>query len=106
MLTDTMLYAWAIPAAGLRGGPDHTWVTTYDCHKNDFKLISDVVAAKQSFWFCWGEYHPKCRARGELERGKGNVGLAECLVLANVPSKPNVPARGTIFTYGVDGVCH
>lgn len=34
------------------------------------------------------------------------MALAKCLVAPNIPCPNNPPAQGTIFTYGVDGVCH
>ena len=32
--------------------------------------------------------------------------LAKCLVAPNANSQTVAAARGTIFTYGIDGVCH
>jgi nucleoid DNA-binding protein len=102
----TLLFAWAVPAAGLAGGPDHTWVSTFDCTGHDYKSIDNVKAAGELFWFSWGDFHRKCRAGGDLGKALGDQELAQCLVLANVPSQSQQNACGTIFRYGIDGVCH
>lgn len=97
------LYAWATPAF-VRGAPvDHTWVTTYDNGANPLPNIQAVIAAKEDFWFCWGSFHAQGRGLGSAN---GDLNLARCLVVSNADCANVYAARGTIFTYGVDGVCH
>ena len=109
-LSTITLYAWAVPAF-INGSPvDHTWVTSFDNRKSAYPNINAVLAAKQDYWFCWGSYHPKGGIPGIPDgflgsRG-GNLSLAKCLVTPNADSRHNTGARGTVFTYGVDGVCH
>jgi hypothetical protein len=104
------LYAWSVPAF-VSGSPvDHTWVTTFDNQQNNYPNVAAVVAAGQNYWFCWGSYHARGgtpgNPSGALGHKNGNLALAKCLVSSNADSR-NVPAaRGTIFVYGVDGVCH
>lgn len=110
MATTTTLYAWATPAF-VNGSPvDHTWVTTYDNTKFNYPAIGDVIAAKKFYWFCWGSYHPAGgtpgNPTGALGYQRGSLALASCLVTPNADSRTVPGARGTIFTYGVDGVCH
>lgn len=106
MSTEAEFYAWAVPSLRLKGLPDHTWVTDFDSRKNVYKNIADVIAAKRWFWYCWGDFHPRCRPKGALGQSNGNLGLAQCLVLPNAISRTDVRAQGTIFRYGIDGVCH
>lgn len=106
----TIFYAWVVPAY-ISGSPvDHTWVTSYDNRVNPYPDIAAVKKAGQSNWYCWGSFHPKGGAPthpdGFIGSQAGNGSLASCLVEANLPSNGNPPAQGTIFTYGVDGVCH
>lgn len=103
MASPTLLYAWATPAF-VEGSPvDHTWVTSYDNNANPYPNLAAVVAAKEDYWFCWGSFHAQGRTLGSQ---LGDVVLARCLVQSNADSSTTFPARGTIFTYGVDGVCH
>lgn len=106
----TTLYAWAVPAFTTGSPVDHTWVTTYDNRTQIFQTDAAVSAAGQSYWYCWGSFHPTGGAPGNptgfLGDQNGNLALAQCLVLANADSATTPAARGTIFTYGVDGVCH
>lgn len=103
-------YAWCCPAYTTGSPVDHTWVTTYDnrvtCHPD----IKSVVQAGQDFWFSWGVFHDKGgtpkNATGFLCSPAGNLGLARCLVKPNVDCHSDQQAKGTIFQYGVDGVCH
>ena len=99
-------YVWGTPASRVKGAPDHTWVTTFDCRTSNFKSIGDVVKAKDYYWFCWGIYHRNCRVRGDLAQKEGDLTLAKCLALPNVRSHADIAAQGTIFRYGIDGVCH
>lgn len=100
------LYAWARPLRGLAGNPDHTWVSTFDCRVGKWPSIDEVERANEFYWYCWGDYHPNCRAKGDLAAGPANIALAKCLVTANVPSKSGAGAEGSIFRYGFHGVCH
>ena len=43
---------------------------------------------------------------GALGSQAGNLALARCLVQSNADSRSAPAARGTIYVYGVDGVCH
>jgi hypothetical protein len=104
------LYAWALPAL-FGGSPvDHTWVTDFDPRIKSYPTINDVIAASANNWFCWGSYHQKGGtpqyADGFLGSIAADFSLATCLVTSNLPSSGNPPAQGTIFHYGVDGVCH
>ncbi|MBL8589844.1 MAG: hypothetical protein JNK46_15030 [Methylobacteriaceae bacterium] len=107
---NTTLYAWAAPAF-VSGAPvDHTWVTDYDNRSVAHGNVGQVVAAGAHYWFCWGSFHSTggtpAIANGLLLSRKGNLPTAICLVLPNADSRLAAPARGTIFSYGVDGVCH
>lgn len=108
MTTSILLYAWANPVSGTVW--DHTWVTTYDNRSNDYKTIGKVIAAGLDYWFCWGDYHPSGSTpdhpNGFLGAMTGDLGIARCLCQSNAPSKTHTPTCGTIFVYGVDGVCH
>lgn len=110
MNSKTTLYAWATPAY-VSGSPvDHTWVTTYDNRTNSIHSINAVIAANEDCWYCWGGFHAHGgtpgNPTGALGQQAGNLAIARCLVLSNVDSNAAPAARGTIFTYGVDGVCH
>jgi hypothetical protein len=104
------LYAWAVPAFTADSPVDHTWVTTYDNRTNAYPNDQAVAAAGQFYWYCWGAFHVQGgtpgNPRGFLGRKAGDLALARCLVTANADSRTVPAARGTIFTYGVDGVCH
>ncbi len=96
----TILYAWARPAFFSQSPVDHTWVTNYDNHLDQNPNDSD-------YWYCWGDFHtPNSPAPRLLGNQNGTLDLARCLVQSNVPSTTNIDARGTIFSYGKDGVCH
>lgn len=97
------MYAWATPAF-VNGSPvDHTWVTTFDNNQQNYVDENAVIVAGEDYWFCWGSYHPTGTGLGNQP---GNLPFATCLVVPNVDSNTSHAARGTIFTYGVDGVCH
>src|SRR5262249_2002666 len=110
MATTTTLYAWAVPAFFSEAPVDHTWVTTYDNRLNPYATIQDVINANQSYWYCWGDFHAKGGTPGNPNgvrvQQAGDLKLATCLVAPNLDSRWNYPARGTIFVYGIDGVCH
>lgn len=106
----TFLFAWVVPAY-VSGSPvDHTWVTTYDSRVVPYPTIEAVVEARQNNWYCWGDFHPKggtpANPTGFIGSQGCNPALASCLVQPNVPSSGHPAAQGTIFTYGIDGVCH
>jgi hypothetical protein len=106
----TIIYAWATPAF-VEGSPvDHTWVTTYDNRQHAYPNDQAVVAAGASYWYCWGDFHPSAGTpespSGALGQKAGDLAIAGCLVAPNADSRVMTAARGTIFTYGVDGVCH
>jgi len=103
------LHAWAAPIQGA-GFADHTWVTGYDNRVRDFPKIDDVVAAGEDCWYCWGIYRPRGGTPlipdGHLAGRGADRQLARCLVRENEDCRVSLPARGTIFRYSVDGVCH
>jgi hypothetical protein len=69
-----------------------------------------VAAAGEFYWYCWGSFHPTggtpANPSGFLGTQVGDLAIAQCLVLPNADSRHVAAARGTIFTYGIDGVCH
>lgn len=89
---------------------DHTWVTTYDNQIHHYNNAAAVAAAGKDYWFCWGSYHRvggvPGNPTGSLGSQTGSVALARCLVQSNADSRTVPAARGTVFVYGVDGVCH
>jgi hypothetical protein len=103
------LFAWAVPAwpGALI---DHTWVTTYDNRKTPYSKVSEVAKAGEFYWYCWGSFDKTGGSpgipNGYLGKQSGDLGLARCLVQANVTCQESPPARGTIFIYGLNGVCH
>lgn len=106
----TTLFAWAVPAFAPNSPVDHTWVTTYDNRVNTYADIQGVIAAGELYWYCWGSFHASGgtpnNPTGFLGQQSANLALAQCLVQPNADSLTVPAARGTIFTYGVDGVCH
>lgn len=108
--TETILFAWAVPAFTANAPVDHTWVTTYDARVTPYSSIEEVATAGESYWYCWGSFHAAGgtpnNPTGFLGQQSGNLALAQCLVDPNADSRTVPAARGTIFTYGVDGVCH
>jgi len=104
------LYAWAIPAFTTGSPVDHTWITTYDNRSNPIANIQQVIAAKQFNWYCWGDFHVQggtpANVSGFLGERDGDLTQARCLVEPNANSLQAEPARGTIFRYGREGVCH
>jgi hypothetical protein len=105
-----LFYAWTVPAFTTGSPVDHTWVTTYDNRVTPYPNDAAVAAANESYWYCWGSFHPTggtpAIPDGFIGSQSGNLALAQCLVQANADSRTVPAARGTIFTYGVDGVCH
>ena len=108
--SETILQAWAVPAWFSESPFDHTWVTDFDNRTAPYATIADVVAAGKNNWFCWGDFHPNGGAPdlpdGSLGSIAADMKIATCLVEPNVVTIGNPPAQGTIFHYGVDGVCH
>ena len=106
----TTLYAWAIPAFYSEAPVDHTWVSDYDNRVDAYATIGAVVAAGANYWFCWGSFHQWGSSAhhpgGSLGIAAGDLAQASCLCTPNVASNTNPLACGTIYTYGVDGVCH
>src|SRR5271166_2982783 len=106
----TRLYAWAAPAFTTGSPVDHTWVTTYDNRINPYPDERAVVVAGQFYWYCWGDFHSQggtpANPDGLLGQQDGDLALAKCLVTPNADSRTVPAARGTIFTYGIDGMCH
>ena len=104
------LYAWAVPAFFQGSVVDHTWVTTYDSRSTVYSTIADVLAANQHYWYSWGSFHAKGGtpqlSTGFLASGPANLPYAVCLCKPDVSSNVDPAARGTIFNYGRDGVCH
>ncbi len=103
-------YSWVVPAYETGSPVDHTWVTTYDNRLTPYPDDAAVIAAKRDYWFCWGSFHPSGGIPGNptgfLDSQAGQLALARCLVTPNADSAKVAGARGTIFTYGIDGVCH
>lgn len=105
------IFAWSVPYSMIRrrqAGPrelavDHTWVSTYDGDQ-DLASIESVIKRGHYFWYCWGVFYP-C-INGRLLQANGPISKAVCLVKPNVPSELDQRACGTIFRYGVHGVCH
>lgn len=109
-MAGSKLYAWATPAF-VSGAPvDHTWVTDYDNRTNAPSSIGAVVAGGAHYWYCWGSFHATgatpSAPDGLLTSKAGSLAMAICLVQPNADSRLVAGARGTIFSYGVDGVCH
>lgn len=105
-----ILFAWATPAF-VPGSPvDHTWVTDFDNRITPYPTVSAVAAAGKHNWFCWGSYHAAggtpVLADGLLLSHAGMLATAICLVQPNADSRHVAGAQGTIFSYGLDGVCH
>ncbi|MBI5113855.1 MAG: hypothetical protein HZA68_17955 [Rhodovulum sp.] len=104
------LYAWAVPAFVAGSPVDHTWVTTYDNRQTAYPNDQAVAQAGQDYWYCWGGFHPTGgtppNPTGFLGQQSGDLALARCYVRSNADSRQVPAARGTIFQYGVDGVCH
>ncbi|MCD4502390.1 hypothetical protein [Chromobacterium vaccinii] len=105
-----ILYAWACPAF-IEGFPmDHTWVTSYDNRVLKYKDIAEVIRNNGLYWFCWGDFHPKGERHekdtGFLGSANGDYNYSSCICAPNLDSRQHAEARGTIYYYGVDGVCH
>ena len=104
------LFVWARPIS-LPGIPwDHTWVTTYDNRNFAYPNIQAIVAAGESYWYAWGDFHA---AGGTPENTSGFLGhqpgvlvAAKCISTPNVDCRSVPSARGCIFSFGIDGVCH
>lgn len=99
----TILYAWVHPLS-FDKDLDHTWVTDY-APPPIYDSISAVEAAGKNYWYCWGIYHPEGQSptypKGAIGNSPGNLPYSLCICDSNDDS-----AHGTIFVYGIDGVCH
>lgn len=102
----TTLYAWRTPAYWSSSPVDHTWVTTYDNQANPYPNVGAVTGAGEGYFYCWGSFHQVGNPPNMVRSAVGDRAMAECLVKPNVSSDDDRAARGTIYTYGVDGVCH
>ena len=104
------LLAWVTPAFTSGSPVDHTWVTTYDSRTTKYETIADVIAAGQYNFYCWGDFHPVGKSDSHLGGligfANADLGIAACICKPNLDSRSNSEARGTIFIYGIDGVCH
>src|ERR1700733_2279711 len=97
------MWAWSTPAFFSGSPVDHTWVTTYDNGVTVYANDTQVAAAGEDYWYCWGSFHPTGTPLGSQQ---GDYIIARCLVKSNADSTTDKAARGTIFVYGIDGVCH
>lgn len=97
------LYAWAASAL-FEGVPvDHTWVTTFDLRRNQYEDEKAIYGSEDLYWYCYG----LLRLRGRFLGSKnGAKSFSTCLVQPNVRSDHSDRAKGTIFRYARDGVCH
>lgn len=103
------LYAWVNPLS-FTSELDHTWVTTYDTRKFPYSSLAEVIEAGEKCWLCWGIFHPtgstSQQPDGYLFETEADIDLSSCLVTPNAASQDDDGAKGTIFLYGIDGVCH
>jgi nucleoid DNA-binding protein len=110
MASEVRFFAWAAPANDMNVLPDHTWVTTYDSRVNSYENIKKVVGANEHFWYCWGNFRSKAGTPGNLDGALGDrlgdLAEALCLVKPDAHCIAVTGARGTIFRYGWNGVCH
>ncbi|WP_233800337.1 hypothetical protein [Paraburkholderia sp. HP33-1] len=104
------LFAWSVPAYFRGSVVDHTWVTTYDSRLKIYPALADVLTAGEHYWYNWGSFHAQggtpVSKDGFLASAGANLLYAGCLCRPDVDSNINAAARGTIFSYGRDGVCH
>jgi hypothetical protein len=103
MARKAKFFAWAAPASGIGRLADHTWVTTYDSRTTVDDGIKSIIAANEHFWYCWGIFRSKGKA---LDDRLGDLDEALCLVQPDATCRLESAARGTIFSYGYNGVCH
>lgn len=105
------LWAWATPTPYADSPIDHTWVTDYDNRiDKPPQDIAEVIGASANYWFCWGAFHERGDSpqvpQGYLGSSAGTSALANCLVTSNAPSAARKSTSGTIYLYGIEGVCH
>ncbi|MFS2107754.1 hypothetical protein [Ralstonia sp. Ralssp135] len=98
------LYAWTTPAFFKDSIVDHTWVTAYDNRVTPYSSIDAVVEASSDYWYSWGSFHPAGTAL--IAQGTASLEAATYLCEPNADSRNDRAAAGTIFVYGIDGVCH
>lgn len=103
------LWAWTTPAWFKDNVLDHTWVTNYDNRLISRPSAIGELKDGQLYWFCWGDFH----AIGDGDTGGllrsqdvSRLDVCQALVAPDLPSADNPCAQGTIFHYGIDGVCH
>lgn len=105
-----ILYAWAKPAFNEAFPWDHTWVTDYDNRVVSYPDIASVALAGKRNWYCWGDYHniggTPSHPDGFIGGADGVIATANCICEPNLISRGNPSAKGTIFRYGIHGVCH
>ncbi|MBC8748045.1 hypothetical protein OKW43_003768 [Paraburkholderia sp. WC7.3g] len=104
------LFAWTAPAYFQESAVDHTWVTTYDSRVKIYPALADVLIAGEHYWYSWGSFHARggtpASADGFLASAGANLPYASCLCRPDVDPNIEPAGRGTIFSYGRDGVCH
>ncbi|MEP6884881.1 MAG: hypothetical protein ABJC66_09040 [Gammaproteobacteria bacterium] len=105
----TTLWAWVSKLRFLKW--DHTWITTDDNRVAARPTtIGQVITAGEDYWYCWGDFHKDgitpAHPDGSIGSRLGDLALARCICQSNLDSRGNPPAQGTIFSYGIDGVCH
>ncbi|APA85431.1 hypothetical protein BJG93_08600 [Paraburkholderia sprentiae WSM5005] len=104
------LFAWTVPAYFKGSVVDHTWVTTYDSRAKIYPALADVLIAGEHYWYSWGGFHARggttVSADGFLASAGADLLYASCLCQPDVDSNLDPAARGTLFSYGRDGVCH
>ena len=94
------LYAWARPLS-FTNLLDHTWVTDYE-PASQYSDITKVEDAGKNCWYCWGTFHDDdYRPIGSIE---GNLDQSSCIAVPNVAK--GRASHGTIYRYGINGVCH
>ena len=98
------LYAWVHPLT-IDPDLDHTWVTNYE--PPPIYASPGDLPAGALYWYCWGIYHPSGQGGtgpnepGGIGEAPGDLALSSCLCSPNDSS-----AHGSVFIYGIDGVCH
>lgn len=98
------LYAWVHPLS-FDSNLDHTWVTNYE--PPPFYDTPGDLPAGALYWYCWGIYHPAGEGGtgpnepGGIGEAPGDLAFSSCICSPN-----DSHAHGSIFIYGIDGVCH
>jgi hypothetical protein len=101
----TQLYAWRRPAVFQNDVLiDHTYVTDYSPF-NKYLTIDDVIKAGAHFWYCWGDFNMKTKDQSLVPECPASGLSADLKVVCCICEANDKNAHGTIFEYGVDGVC-